>query len=76
MLGLVVIASRIINMETKRYFFEKDGKWLTKDGKLTIDPQEAMFSKDEIEANLFLIGKHNQNKLLGFHVTEHIFLGN
>ena len=63
-------------METIKYFFEKDGQWLTRDGKLTIDPQEAMVSKNEIEANLFLIGRHRQNKLIGFYVTEHIFLDN
>jgi hypothetical protein len=62
-------------METKiKYLFEKDGKWLTKDGKMTTDANNAMASNNEIEANLFLIGKHNQGLLIGFEVTEHMFI--
>jgi hypothetical protein len=63
-------------MSYTRYFFEKDGKWLTKDWSMTDDPNKAIAVKERLEADLFLIGRQKQGLLEVFKVTEHEFVDN
>ena len=57
-----------------KYLFEKNGKWLTNEWSMTDNALEAMMSNNEIEANLFLMGRQEQGLLCGFVVTEHEFV--
>lgn len=61
-------------MRDIKYFYEKDGQWLSKNRKLTIDPHKA-WSYDNLEDAEFYLALHNwRGHFLGFEITEHEFI--